>query len=94
MANSIAVRVERTAGGWVCEVAVDHAGHETRHTVKASTADVARWGRGERDEDVEDLVRRSFAFLLDREPPGSILRRFDLSVIQRYFPEYDRQFKR
>jgi len=43
---------------------------------------------------VEDLVARSFDFLLEREPPGSILNRFDLSVIQRYFPDYDQQFKR
>jgi hypothetical protein len=34
------------------------------------------------------LVRASFAFLLAREPAGSILRRFDLSVISVYFPEY------
>jgi hypothetical protein len=43
---------------------------------------------------VEDLVARSFEFLLQREPPGSILSTFDLSVIQRYFPEYDRAFRR
>jgi hypothetical protein len=34
------------------------------------------------------LVRESFAFLLAREPAAAILRRFDLSVISRYFPEY------
>jgi hypothetical protein len=34
------------------------------------------------------LVSESFAFLLAREPADSILRRFDLSVISRYFPEY------
>ena len=34
------------------------------------------------------LVRESFVFLLEREPVGSILRSFDLSVIERYFPEY------
>ena len=39
---------------------------------------------------VEELVRRSFNFLLEREPNTSILRRFDLSVIARYFPEYER----
>jgi hypothetical protein len=35
------------------------------------------------------LVERSFAFLLEREPPGSILRSFDLLEIARYFPEYE-----
>ena len=36
----------------------------------------------------EDLVRASFEFLLEREPPRSILPEFSLSVISRYFPEY------
>jgi hypothetical protein len=44
--------------------------------------------------DVESLVARSFEFLLEREPPNAILRTFDLSVIQRYFPEYDSIFSR
>jgi hypothetical protein len=37
----------------------------------------------------ETLVAKSFEFLLEREPNTSILRRFDLSVISRYFPEYE-----
>jgi len=39
---------------------------------------------------VEHLVERSFDFLLERESNRSILASFDLSVIQRYFPEYER----
>jgi hypothetical protein len=35
-----------------------------------------------------ELVRASFEFLLEREPASSILRRFGLDVIERYFPEY------
>jgi len=35
------------------------------------------------------LVEKSFEFLLARESNTSILRRFDLSVISRYFPEYE-----
>lgn len=34
------------------------------------------------------LVSASFAFLLDHESNSSILRSFDLSIIERYFPEY------
>ena len=37
----------------------------------------------------EELVRRSSEFLLDRESNTSILRRFDLPEISRYFPEYE-----
>jgi len=59
--------------------------------VRVSQADLDRWGGG---GTVEDLVRRSFEFLLEREPAGSILREFDLAVIQRYFPEFDQNFRR
>lgn len=36
------------------------------------------------------LVEESFRFLLEREPKESILGRFDLPTIQRYFPDYER----
>jgi hypothetical protein len=42
----------------------------------------------------DELVRRSFEFLLEREPKESILGRFDLSVIARYFPEYEREVRK
>lgn len=86
----VAVVAKPNREGWVCEVEVDHAGERSHHTVTVSRADFEQWGR----TDVEDLVVRSFDFLLQREPPSSILKRFDLSVIQRYFPDYDRQFRR
>ena len=35
------------------------------------------------------LVEKSFAFLLERESNTSIMPSFDLSVIARYFPEYE-----
>jgi hypothetical protein len=38
----------------------------------------------------EALIEKSFEFLLEREPNTSILARFDLPVIGRYFPEYER----
>jgi hypothetical protein len=38
----------------------------------------------------ETLVERSFEFLLEHEDNTSILARFDLPVIGRYFPEYER----
>jgi hypothetical protein len=45
-------------------------------------------GSGSGSGDEERLVRMSFEFLLEREPPGSILPVFDLDIIGRYFPEY------
>ena len=38
------------------------------------------------------LHQAAFRFLLDREPKESILRRFDVTVISRYFPEFEREF--
>ena len=90
----VTVSAQSKAEEWVCEVTVDHAGQRTRHTVTVKRADLQRWGGATRRGDVESLVERSFEFLLEREPPNAILPRFDLSVIQQYFPEYDAAFRR
>ena len=37
----------------------------------------------------KEIITRSFAFLLERDSNSSILRTFDLPVIQRYFGEYE-----
>ncbi len=37
----------------------------------------------------EQLIRNSFEFLLERESNTSILSRFDLPLIQTYFPDYE-----
>jgi hypothetical protein len=42
----------------------------------------------------EDCVEAAFRFLLDREPNESILSRFDVTVISRYFPEFERELPR
>ena len=81
------VRCEPAPGGWTCHVTVDGPGTETAHVVGISDADLARLAPGAPDPG--DLVRRSFAFLLAREPKESIVGRFDLPVIGRYFPDYE-----
>jgi hypothetical protein len=64
----------------------------TSHTVGVpdGLADELGWGQA----DEAELVRESFAFLLEREPPTSILRRFSLDVIGQYFPEYPGEIRR
>src|SRR5437867_553798 len=42
----------------------------------------------------KELVRLSFEFLLEREPKESILQAFDLPVIGRYFPKFEREVRR
>ncbi|MBT4182542.1 MAG: hypothetical protein HOE03_00505 [Nitrosomonadales bacterium] len=41
-----------------------------------------------------DLVAESFKFLLKRESNQSILKKFDLKVINQYFPEYIDEIKK
>ena len=71
-------------------VKVKDAGGASMHEVSASAADVQRYGG---DAGAEQLIEASFHFLLEREPKESILNRFDLPVIEHYFPEYPREIR-
>ena len=71
--------------GYRCRVEVSDGISTSRHLVRVSPSDLERWGRG---RPVEQLVRASFDFLLQREPKESILGEFELSVIKRYFPDF------
>jgi hypothetical protein len=73
-------------------VRVIEAGSESIHQVTLDPKDYARLAVPTADP--EELIRESFQFLLEREPKESILGRFDLSVISRYFPEYEREIKK
>ena len=73
--------------GWLCQVTVGGHGSESRHSVTFTRADLQRLAKS--GESPDGLVRRSFEFLLAREPKESILRSFELPVIGRYFPEYE-----
>jgi hypothetical protein len=67
------------------------AGATTVHTVTVDPDYAARLTGGA--VATERLVEQSFEFLLEREPNTSILRRFELPVIGRYFPEYERTIR-
>ena len=41
-----------------------------------------------------DLIIKSFEFLLERESNESILREFNLEIIETYFPEYPKLIKK
>lgn len=42
----------------------------------------------------EELIERSFEFLLQRESKDSILPKFNLKVIKSYFPEFEEEIRR
>lgn len=88
-ADRIAVSVRESGDGHVADVTVKDR-ETTTHRVRISRAERERYDGG----DVADLVKRSFEFMLAREPNSSILREFDLSTIERYFPEYVREIRR
>ena len=81
-----------SATGWTCRVVVRDAGGSTEHTVNVGPAELASLAPGATSPD--DLVRRSFEFLLARERKESILRWFDLPAIGSYFPDYEREIAR
>lgn len=39
----------------------------------------------------EALVRTSFDFLLEREPATSIMKEFELPIIQKFFPDFEQE---
>jgi hypothetical protein len=82
----VEVRCTADGTGYRCAVDVVDRGSASHHAVAVSAAELDRWGRG---RTAEELVADSFRFLLDREPKESILREFKLSVITRYFPDYE-----
>lgn len=80
------------AGEGYFDVEVSDGTSSSRHevTVEPGTLD----DLGVAEGDAAELVRRSFEFLLEREPKESILSSFELSVIGRYFPEYPDEIRR
>jgi hypothetical protein len=88
----IDVKQSEQHDGYQFDVSVQERSSQTRHQVTLSRTDYERLTGGETSP--KELVVESFRFLLEREPKESILRSFDLTVIGRYFPEYEREIQR
>jgi hypothetical protein len=93
------IQVRRTAEGdplkgepLEFEVVVREGKGETRHHVTMSRETCERLAAGKHTP--ERCLEAAFRFLLDREPKESILGRFDVTVISRYFPEFERELPR
>ena len=69
-------------------VVVGEGGGQTRHEVRAGAAELHRLAPGVAPTRV---IEAAFRFLLDREAKESILARFALSDVSRYFPEFERR---
>jgi hypothetical protein len=91
MAAEIDVQSSQRGTTYECQVTVRERGSASYHRVTLRQADYDRLSEGKASP--ETLVEESFRFLLEREPKESILRSFELPVIGRYFPEYEREIK-
>jgi hypothetical protein len=80
------IRVLTTSPG-TYEVTVEGTS-TTVHSVTETPEYLQKLTRGRAS--AEALIEKSFEFLLERECNTSVLRAFDLPVIQRYLPEYQR----
>ena len=86
---SIEVRRSKHDGSYAFQVTVREGGGTTHHQVTLRETDYVRLTGGKASP--EDLVAESFRFLLEYEPKEAILESFDLPVIVRYFPRYERE---
>ena len=78
--------LQHDPAGWSCDVVVADGRSQTSHVVSVSQAELTRYAGA--STDVEAFVADAFRFLLERESKESILRRFALGDIERYFPEF------
>jgi len=83
------IEVKKKDGEFI--VTVEEGGSRTRHVVTLDNEYYEKLTHGKITE--EELIERSFEFLLKRESKESILSRFNLKVINRYFPEYESKIK-
>ncbi len=74
------------------EAVVREEGGQTRHDVTMSQETYDRLSGGVFTP--EQCIEAAFRFLLDREPKEAILNRFDVTLISRYFGEFERELPR
>lgn len=73
------------------QVTVIEGATKSAHRVTLKTADYDRLSGGAIG--AEELIGKSFEFLLEHESKESILGRFNLMEIARYFPSFERDIK-
>lgn len=92
MAEIAVSEIKSDGGGFEFEVVVREGGSQTSHRVRLKKEYFLELTKGRAAP--EELVGKSFEFLLENEPKESILGSFDLSVIARYFPGYPDAIKK
>lgn len=90
------IKVESIGGppNYEFQVLVAEGGTRTRHQVRLKKQDYDRYVAHRPDTFIapEQVVETAFRFLLEREPQSAIMSKFDVRVISKYFPEFERVF--
>ena len=89
--RAVSVSCDPIDGGWRCSVLVGDDPEATEHTVEVDRPTLDDLAPGATPE---ELVRESFAYLLEREPRESIMRAFELPIIGRFFGDYPDEISR
>lgn len=85
------VECRATEDGWHCTVTLGDDRAATTHEVQVDREVLEDLAPG---APPEELVRVSFAFLLEREPRDAIMRTFELPIISRFFGDYRDEVRR
>jgi len=72
-------------------VTIEEKGSSSEHTVSLDDDYYQNLTDGKTSK--EELIKKSFEFLLERESKESILSEFNLRIIKNYFPEYEKEIK-
>ena len=80
---------KKNADGFL--VIVDEKGSKTEYKVQLEDEYYQKLTKGNITK--EELIKRSFRFLLGKESKESILSKFNLRIIESYFPEYEGEIK-
>lgn len=77
-------KIHEDEDGLKFKVDIKDRSSKTSHEVTIESSFLAKYGI----KNPKKLIKKSFEFLLEREPKEAILSEFNIEEISRYFPEY------
>ena len=87
MMIDIQVETVSQKDGWLFNVVLTEKDSRTEHHVTMSQAEYNQIIKDKKCEP-QDLIKKSFEFLLENESKESIMNQFGIMVIAQYFPNY------
>jgi len=92
MSEIVISQKEEMNNGWEFTVRIKENDSATDHSVSLER----EYYKNLTEENItpDELIQQSFRFLLERESKESIFKKFDIKVIETYFPEYRKEIKK